>query len=365
MNKMVNSRRALYVEALRRIGEWCLRSERPLGGSAAYQAPVLGWSKPYPETTGYLIPTLIRMAKRIGDARYREAAERHGSWLLSIQSREGCWAGGLHPNRPATPSVFNTGQILKGMNALFAVTKEPQWDDAAARAQVWLLSAMKPDGLWQGGDYRASETPSYYSEVLWPMLERAIITEDQQAAEIIRKSLLSIVNRRTNEGAFRQWGFDESGFAFTHTISYTIRGLQEAGMLLNDERIYRAVEPALERMLRASELRSGKLPGGFDESWTPDNSFICLTGNAQTAICLLRMESTQAPDLRVVSGAARMIDIVVNQIPKSGAIAGSWPIWGRYMRGRYPNWAAKYVCDALMELDDRLEREGDAWPPLS
>ncbi len=30
-----------------------------------------------------------------------------------------------------------------------------------------------------------------------------------------------------------------------------------------------------------------------------------------------------------------------------GAIAGSYPIWGRYSRFEFPNWAAKFFVDAV------------------
>src|SRR5262249_14387955 len=33
-----------------------------------------------------------------------------------------------------------------------------------------------------------------------------------------------------------------------------------------------------------------------------------------------------------------------------GALAGSHPFLGRYMRGRYPSWAAKYLCDGIVAL---------------
>ena len=35
-----------------------------------------------------------------------------------------------------------------------------------------------------------------------------------------------------------------------------------------------------------------------------------------------------------------------------GAIAGSYPIYGRYERFKYPNWAAKFFIDALLTLDE-------------
>ena len=37
-----------------------------------------------------------------------------------------------------------------------------------------------------------------------------------------------------------------------------------------------------------------------------------------------------------------------------GAIAGSAPFYGAYMRFRYPNWAAKFFVDAMMELGASL-----------
>jgi hypothetical protein len=35
-----------------------------------------------------------------------------------------------------------------------------------------------------------------------------------------------------------------------------------------------------------------------------------------------------------------------------GALAGSFPIWGRYAPFQYPNWATKFLADSLMLYDD-------------
>lgn len=58
----------LYPEARKRYKHhlsatmgWLERSlVKDRGGSAAYFIPGIGWSKAYPETTGYIIPTLLR-----------------------------------------------------------------------------------------------------------------------------------------------------------------------------------------------------------------------------------------------------------------------------------------------------------------
>ena len=31
-----------------------------------------------------------------------------------------------------------------------------------------------------------------------------------------------------------------------------------------------------------------------------------------------------------------------------GAVKGSDPIWGKYMRWTFPNWATKFFCDSLL-----------------
>ena len=44
--------------------------------------------------------------------------------------------------------------------------------------------------------------------------------------------------------------------------------------------------------------------------------------------------------------------------PEDGGVAGSYPIWGRYSRFEYPNWAAKFFADSLM-----MQLHGMTIPP--
>ena len=39
-----------------------------------------------------------------------------------------------------------------------------------------------------------------------------------------------------------------------------------------------------------------------------------------------------------------------------GAIAGSYPIWGKYIHFTYPNWAVKFFVDALL-LEEKVDQE--------
>ena len=58
-----------YLGSLASACNWLLASERRSGGSAAHWMPVSGWSRAYPETTGYIIPTLIDAGELLGDRR--------------------------------------------------------------------------------------------------------------------------------------------------------------------------------------------------------------------------------------------------------------------------------------------------------
>ncbi|MDZ7691015.1 MAG: hypothetical protein U5K69_07735 [Balneolaceae bacterium] len=113
-----------YRQHLDKTIQWLLKSNHKKGGSRAHFNPVTGWGNPYPETTGYIIPTLIDYAREYDDQKARKVALNFGEWLLAIQNEKGYWNGGLYPAKKDNPSVFNTGQILFGMIRLYQETGE-------------------------------------------------------------------------------------------------------------------------------------------------------------------------------------------------------------------------------------------------
>ncbi len=343
--------------------DWIVRSERKEGGSSAYFAPILGWSKPYPETTGYIIPTLLDAYAVNKISRYQDLSYRFGEWLLSIQDKDGYWSSGLHPStRKRKPSLFNTGQILLGLMRLWKETNESKWIESSTQAVNWLVNGLTADELWGGGDYRNNVTsPSYYSHLIWPILEYSTYTEKKDITLLCKKALEVIITRRNERGGFTYWGFESSKPAFTHNIAYTLKGIQESGRLLQSEEILHSVDFTIERLIRLSELNAGKLPGALTDNLERAGNYVCLTGNLQIAECMLTYESS-INDLRIVNAAARLIDFVCSrqavEIPINGikgAVAGSSPFFGAYMRLRYPNWACKYLCDAILKISSRVK----------
>src|SRR5262245_41833752 len=69
-------------EAAKWLGRAQDRSRSADGGVARHYSLIDGWSTSYPETTGYIVPTMLALGER-------ERARRMLDWLVSIQFPEG------------------------------------------------------------------------------------------------------------------------------------------------------------------------------------------------------------------------------------------------------------------------------------
>ena len=118
------------------------------GGVARHYCLVSGWSTSYPETTGYIVPTIIREGRKRGDASLLDRARRMLDWLVSIQMPSGAFRGGAIGDSPLVPVTFNTGQILLGLAA--GVTEfGAHYRRAMLAAADWLVRTQDSDGCWR------------------------------------------------------------------------------------------------------------------------------------------------------------------------------------------------------------------------
>ena len=156
--------------------------------------------------------------------------------------------------------------------------------------------------------------------------------------------------------------FDRAGFsaqqhadrvAFTHTIAYTLWGVQMSSELLADPEGIAAATKAAWAIARRLELERS-LGGILDHRWRRRADFSCVTGAAQMALVWMRQFERDG-DIRLVNAALLAIDTVKRAQPMRtanrgllGGIPGSDPVWGEYIRFAYPNWAAKFFIDALL-----------------
>jgi len=335
--------------------KWLSRAQdaTPDGGVSIRFSLLRGWESSYPETTGYIIPTFLQYSKITGDESYRERALRMAEWELSIQQDDGSFIGGpLHSG--VGKLVFDTGQIIFGLLEAYQCTNDERFIKAAKSAGDWLLNVQDEDGSWRTFTYHAIPH-TYHSRVAWPLAKLYKVTEETKYLDGAKKNIEWVLSNQAGNGWFRNAGFtvENSKDPYTHTIAYTIRGVLEAGMLLEEQRYIDAARRSANEILRIIDPE-GFFWGKYDSSWKSNNKFSCLTGNAQTSIILLKLYKV-TNDLKYFEGAcilnkylrARQ-DVTTKNENIRGAIAGSWPIWGEYERLSYPNWATKFFVDAMI-----------------
>ena len=358
---------------LRAAIEWLGRAQEAGGGgglSAGYSFR-RGWLPPYPETTGYTIPTWLRFAQGGGAPAWAARAEDAGDWEIDIQLPEGGVRGGQGINEE--PVVFNTGQVILGWCALYRHTGHGRYVEAAARAADWLLSVQGEDGAWRRHTYR-DVSHAYHSRVAWALLEAAEATGEPRYRRAAEANVRWVAAAARRNGWIDGMSFRPGEAAFTHTIAYTYRGLLECSQRLDGDvgtTAARLARQGGERLLRRFELNKPHyhadphpLAATLDHRWRPvDESASCVSGNAQIALLWLRLAAEAGADRamawRWTNSACKMLDQVkaTQSLGSShagirGAVPGSLPVWGWYLRLAYPNWAAKFLADALMELDE-------------
>lgn len=332
----------------------CRAQDMAYGGGVSIRFSLLrGWGSSYPETTGYIIPTFLRYYKITGDESFAERAIRMAEWELSIQQDNGSFIGG--PLAKGLGNLaFDTGQIIFGFLSAFKYNNDERFLKAVVKAGAWLVDVQDTDGAWRNYSYN-SIPHTYYSRVAWSLAELYKITgEDRYLDAAIRNIEWALSNQRSN-GWFENAGFTLSNnkSPYTHTIAYTIRGILEVGMLIKEQKYINTVIRSIDAFLNIMNPE-GFFWGAYDSLWRGDRSFSCLTGNAQLSIICSRLYLATNND-RYLDSAHLLNkylrtkqDVETNIENIRGAVLGSWPIWGRYERFSYPNWATKFFVDALL-----------------
>ena len=326
------------------------------GGVARHYCLVNGWGTSYPETTGYIVPTLIREGAVNGDDRKLERARKMLDWLVSIQLPCGAFQGGPIGAAPLVPVTFNTGQILLGLAAGVAEFG-PAYRKAMVAAADWLTQTQDRDGCWRRypTPYAMPGEKSYETHVAWGLFEAARLAPNRGYAEAAMRNVHWALSQQSGNGWFANCCLTDSQVPLTHTIGYVLRGLVEAYLFTGDRNLLQKACRTAEGVLSA--LRpDGFLPGRLSSRWEGAVSWCCLTGTAQIAICWLLLYA-ETGDLRFHRAAVAGNRYVRNTVrlegpPETrGAVKGSLPVSGGYAPFQYPNWACKFLIDAI-----RLEK---------
>jgi len=327
------------------------------GGVAHHYCLITGWSTSYPETTGYIIPTMIREAEISGDMRLWERARRMLDWLVSIQMPGGGFQGGPIGYRYVVPVTFNTGQILIGL-AAGASKLGSTYGKAMISAADWMLRAQDADGCWRkhSTPFARGGEKAYEVHAAWGLLEAARLEPDRGYAEAALRNMNWALSQQNSAGWFANCCLSDRHRPLTHTLGYAVRGLLAGYEFSGEQKLLAGARKAADGLLTALQS-DGFLPGRLDSQWRGTVAWACLTGTAQIAACwfLLHRATGKEEYLKAALLANRYVRSRVRLTgpPETrGAVKGSFPIAGQYAKFQYPNWACKFLIDS-----NRLEAE--------
>jgi hypothetical protein len=323
------------------------------GGVARHFSLNNGWGPSYPETTGYIIPTLLEFAGRRNDDSLRQRARRMLDFLVRIQLPDGAFQGGVIGATLIKPTTFNTGQILLGLAAGAKEFGRP-YLDATRRAARWLVDTQDPDGAWRkhASSFTEPGEKTYETHVAWGLFEAARLSPDERYGEAGLANVRWALQAQESNGWFRNCCLSDAARPLTHTIGYALRGIIEAYRFSHEKVFLDAAQRTAVALM--STLRpDGSVPGRLDHDWQPAADWCCLTGNAQIAHCwlLLYEITTDPPYLRAGQAANRYVRQTIHLDGPDGVrggVKGPFPIWGGYLTWEFPNWAAKFFLDSSL-----------------
>lgn len=331
------------------------------GGVARHFSVIDGWGTSYPETTGYIVPTMIDYGRWRGDEDAKHRARRMLDWLVSIQLEGGGFQGGRIDSTPVVPVTFNTGQILIGL-AAGARDLGPEYRAPMCRAADWLTETQDEDGCWRRNPTPFAEPgeKAYETHVAWGLLEAARIEPERPYGDAGLANVRWALQWQQDNGWLAKCCLSDPTRPLTHTLGYALRGILEAYRYKPEQEFLDASIRLGDGLLSALGA-DGYLPGRLRQDWSPAVSWACLTGSVQIAHCWLILWQITGQD-KYREGGYRANEYVRRTVSTDGpagtrgGVRGSFPINGDYGRFEYLNWAAKFFIDSSL-LEFRIRRD--------
>ncbi|MBC7404201.1 MAG: hypothetical protein H7252_00720 [Cytophaga sp.] len=352
---------------LRAAADWLLQAQQGTtddGVAHSYDIRANKWLASYPETTGYVIPTLFDYARHYNAPIYAEAARRMTEWECEIQLPDGGVRAGTMDAEIIAPTIFNTGQALFGWAKAYLETNDERFKTSLNRAADWLVAAQDQDGAWRRfpSPFTTSKLNSYNTRTAFGLVRAYEAVGDTRYLDAAIANVEWALSRaKTNGWLPHNCLLDNADqTALTHTIAYSIRGILEVGVAAGrSDYIERAL--IMATAVAARQRDDGALNAFYTPEWKTAMKWSCVTGNSQMAINWLRLAQLTG-EKSLIANAKKanrfnmsIQDLTTSDLKVKGAMKGSHPINGNYMTYRYPNWATKFFMDGLM-LEQQFDK---------
>lgn len=260
---------------------------------------------PYPEVTGYYIPTLYQWGEL-------ELARTCTRWLMSIQLADGAF-----PAPDGVPYTFDTGQIMRGLVAALDDKSLEGVEQSLRRACDWIVAQVNDEGRLT--------TPSteLWTDIANDLIHTYVLPPLVETGK--RLNVPDYIDTANRVLAFYKQQPDLVPFnRLAHFHAYAMEALWELGEI----ELARQGMADVERCQHAD----GGIPAYPDVDWT------CSTAIAQYAVIWYRLGNKDRADR-----AMQYLEKIQN---KSGGFFGSYGKGAKYIASAEISWAVKYFLDA-------------------
>lgn len=333
------------------------------GGVSRNLSLLRGWMPSYPETTGYIVPTMLEYARLRDNNEARQSAVRMLDWFVEIQLEGGGFQGGRIDQTPVVPVTFNTGQILLGLAA--GAELDERYMRAMNSAARWLANTQDDDGCWRkhATPFAKPGEKAYETHVAWGLFEAHRVAPDEGYGEAGLKNVHWALTCQTDNGWVAHCCLNDAAKPLTHTLGYFLRGVVEAHRLFGTDDLLQAALKTANGLL-STQLEDGSMPGRLHQDWRAGVSWVCLTGVVQIAHSWLYLYQVTGDEKFRDAGFAanryvRRTIRVDGPDDTRGAVKGSFPVNGEYGKYEYLNWAVKFAMDSNM-LEQNVRAAGQS-----
>lgn len=266
--------------------QWLYEAENNSGGISAWRYQDTRYADPYPEITGYSLPTMWRNGAN-------DLAIRCANWLVSIQNKDGSYNGIDRVPRP-----FDTAAIIEGLLFTFGWADNERYLEAAKKALDWTRTQISNEGYLYNSP-----------------------REKKDEAYNLRAS--AIINNRQELAYWRGHGLIHGGLR-THYLAYALEGALNLG----------DTELAEYHLKELYANHKGLMPFVVGERWEDLNAGADVCSTIQMAILFHRMGWD----------VSNYYDALLPYIHENGGVPQS-PSDRREIA-----WAAKFWLDLQEEL---------------
>lgn len=283
--------------------------------------------EPYPEVTGYCIPTLLNFGRS-------DLALQFARWLISVQNADGSWSDASG----RTPYTFDSGQVLKGLLAV--LPRLPEVESAIHRGCEWVLAQIAQDGrvttpdrsAWvlQDGEEVSGNIHLYALE---PLRDAGMFFDEPRYVDAVERAVACCLEQH-----------DLIRFnTLSHFHAYVIEALFDLGRR----------ELAAKGMCEIERLqkKDGSIPAYRNVRW------ICSTGVAQYAVIGYKLGSREP--------AGKALSYLTRIQNDSGGFFGSYGRGAKYFPDEEISWAVKFALDAsYWQIRTAFDAEVDLFPDI-